>query len=271
MDFTNRDKYVKIVLKSNMRLSAKRGDDKMRKNEVSVSDVIKAVVLIFIIGNVLFGVVMLAAGETDYIKEVVLKTGVSAVLAVVILLITSALEFTQMKRRSKRSGDIFDENFDDGTEFCLLKCSGGYFQLPVAVIFIDIMVAVMFWREFGTDYKQLTVIIHDSAMFSPLLTLCFFNICAVTVSLYYCCYSVCYTKHGIYMVHFLRKVNISCWEIKEIYYCCKNPGKRKLIIKTEREKLVLRSDVLTDGWNEFCKYIAQISAKRNIPIKSIEM
>lgn len=234
----------------------------MKNDRISTFQIIKVILIIFIVANAIHCSIMYFLHETAYIKEVLTKTGISALLGIVILSAVSLLETAELNRWKKKSADIFSGE----EEYRLLKCSSGYYQLPVAVAFIDIMIAVMFFREFGTDTSAIAELMADKAMISPFLTLSFFHIATLFTVLYYCCRKVCYTKHSIYAVLFLRRVNIPCEEIKRISCHVKGHERKRIVIETDYQRLVLRSDVLSDGWNEFEGCLSAIAESRNIPI-----
>ncbi len=233
----------------------------MKNNKPATFCVIKVILAAFIIGNVIYSSIMIILRQTDYIKEVLLKTGISAAIAIIMLLTISAIEMLNQRKWKRKIGEIFLGSED----FRLLKCSGGYYQLPIAVVLIDMMIAVMFFREYGTDISALSALIADKRMVSPFLTLIFFHIVTLFTVLYYCGYKVCYTEYQIYTVHFMRKVTFSYDEIKKITFLNKNPHKSVIIIQTEYEKLKLCSDVLSDGWEEFKSCIFDVAEQRNIP------
>lgn len=207
---------------------------------------------------------MFLLNEMLYVKEFVIRTSISVIFAVIILLAVTALEKAEIKKYNKMSIDIFYDN----AKYKILKCSIGYLQLPIITIFIDIITLVLLWREFGTNFNEYIGIIHDKAMLSPIITLSFFNFSALVTTLYYYGNKLFYTENYIYVVHFSKKINVSCWEIEKISYYAKK-HKQKLIIKTQQEKIVLRSDIFTDGWDEFISYIFAISDKYNIFIEYI--
>lgn len=238
---------------------------KMKNSSSSTFEAIKAILAIFIIVNAMHGSIMFFLHETAYIKEVLIKTGFSVFTAISILLIIAVLEMLERKRWRRKS----DELFLNGENFKLLKCSGGYYQLPIITVFINIMVTVMLLQEFGTDTAAIAELIADETLLTPFITICFFNIYALFTVFYYCCYKVCYTEYSIYMVHFLRKVNISCDDIKGISFHTTKHDRDKIVIVTEYNRLVLRSDVLSDGWDEFKNYIFHISQSRNIIVEHI--
>lgn len=222
---------------------------------------IKALLLIYVIGNGVSAAVMYLLKETPYIKEVLLRTGISVGIAVLMLLIIGALENLEAKRWDEKCRDIFSGQ----TNYGLLRCSSGYLQLPIAVFLLDVLIAYMFLREFGTDLHAFVSVMKEEAMREPLFCMLLFNAVNIYVILYYCRYKVCYTESGIYAVHFMRKVKISGGEIRNVVYCRpKKEQKEKLIIEAEGQRLVLRAAVLADGWNDFVKYIKDISDRRNI-------
>lgn len=225
------------------------------------SKIIKAVLRIYVIGNLLFAVLMYFMNTMSYVEECLVRTGISAGMAVFILLTIAAFERLEAKKWEKKSSEIFFGQKDYG----LLKCSRGYLQLPIITILMDILVGVMLWQEFGKDFHAYINAVKEEEMLVPLLCLLTFHMVSVLVILYDCRYKVCYTEYGIYMLHFFKEVNIPCGEIRKItYYCPKKRKKEKLIIETEQKKLVLRADVLSDGWNDFLRYINAVSNRRNI-------
>lgn len=222
---------------------------------------IKALLLFYVIGNALAAAVMYLLKETAYIREVLVRTGISVGLAVFMLLVIGALESMEAKKWDAKCRDIFSGQ----TKYGLLRCSSGYLRLPIIVIFLDALIAYMFLREFGNDLHALVSILKEEAMQEPLFCLLLFNGISVYVTLYYCWYKVCYTESGIYAVHFLKKVKISGGEIRRVVYCrTKKEQKEKLIIETKGRKLTLRAAVLADGWNEFVNYLKDFSDRRDI-------
>lgn len=204
---------------------------------------------------------MLLLGDMTYVGECLLRTGISAGIAIFLLLAIAEIERMEAKRWDAKCRDIFSGQ----TKYGLLRCSSGYLRLPIIVIFLDALIAYMFLREFGNDLHALVSILKEEAMQEPLFCLLLFNGVSVYVTLYYCWYKVCYTESGIYAVHFLKKVKISGGEISRVVYCrTKKEHKEKLIIETEGRKLTLRAAVLADGWNEFVNYLKDFSDRRDI-------
>lgn len=240
--------------------------DKTQNNKNMTLEAIKVILLAYIIGNMLFATAMYFLHDMTYVKEVIVKTGISVVIAVFMLLVVEACERVEAKRWNKKGRETFWGQADCG----LLKCSGGYIMLPVATILIDIFMGIMFYKEFGADLSAFAGVMQEEYMREPLLVLFIFHFFSVFVILYYCCYKVCYTDYGIYMVHFLKKINISCGEIKKITYSrTKKDTKIKLIIETREQKLILKKDVLSEGWSDFMAYISDIAGRRSIEIDQV--
>lgn len=237
-------------------------------NRTKIAEVLKIILIFYVIANLIFAAVMYFFNDMTFVKEMLLRTSCSVGIAVLILLAIAVLESIEARKWDQKSKDIFYGN----TDYHLLRCSSGYFQLPIITVLIDLMVGIMLWREFGKDIDGYLNILQEETMASPMFCLVFFNCAAIFTALYYCSYKVCYTRYGLYVVHFLKKTGISYGELKKISYCAgKKDKKKRLLLETAQKRVVLRSDVLTDGWDEFVCYLMDVAEERNIVTETVFM
>lgn len=240
----------------------------MKKNKVTTLYMLKVLLLIFIIGNSLYALCTFLAGDMSSVKGFITETGIMVLLNAVLLILVECLERIERKIWNRKCQVA---SHGDGS-YRLLKCSGGYFMLPIAAILLDIMCGVSLWREQQRDADSLMQILKSEEIVFPICYLTFLNCISVFVILYYCCYKVYYTRHFIGMMHFMRQREFSCAEIKKITYYCQNKRHReKLILETNDKKLVLRSDILSDGWEEFMDYIKNIAMEYDIKINNTHL
>lgn len=234
----------------------------MKKGNDSIWEVIKVLLLIYIIGNLVFTVIMYFLDDMTYVKEGWIETGISVAFGIFLVSAIELLQRIEYKKCEKKSKEIFQDN----TEYKLLRCSGAYFQIPIITILIDMMFIFMLWQEFGENLYMYIEAMQKEEMLVPIITISFFNFYSVFVILYYCCYKVFYTRYDIYVVHFLKKTNISWGEIKKVSYFSK---KQKLIIETKQERLILCFEDLGEGWDAFISYVFENACERNIGIDYI--
>ena len=115
----------------------------MEKNKISSSVMLKYLLLIFIIGNSVYALCMFFAGDMGSIKDFVTQTGTIVLLNAALLLLVSCGEVIERKRWDKKVQAAF---LGDGS-YRLLKCSSGYFMVPVLAILLDILLEVCCGRN----------------------------------------------------------------------------------------------------------------------------
>lgn len=229
----------------------------------STAYLIKFLLVLVVIVNIVFVVPLLLGGEAGMAKDLTVQTGITFFSNAVLLLFVELLERMERKRWEKKA----QVDSPDG-EYRLLKCSGGYFMLPVVTIFLDLMVGGTVLVEYWKNADDLKKFLQSEEMVFPTCYLLLLNVVCVFVILYYCCYKVYYTRHIIGSVHFLQKKKISCAEIQNIEYSCGKLGKKAtLLIETKEVKLKFRSETLSDGWEEFLQFIIETAKTYDIKIK----
>lgn len=233
----------------------------MEKNKISSSVMLKYLLLIFIIGNSVYALCMFFAGDMGSIKDFVTQTGTIVLLNAALLLLVSCGEVIERKRWDKKVQAAF---LGDGS-YRLLKCSSGYFMVPVLAILLDILFGSMLWKEYKRDADALMKILQSEEIVFPVVFLIIYNCLCVFVILYYCCYKVCYTGHFIEMVHFLCKKKVAWGQIRKIeYIVLKKSNRKKVVFETGEKRLVLRSELLCNGWEEFIGYVKDMAGKYDI-------
>lgn len=233
----------------------------MKNNKISLVTALKILFLIFIIGNFLYIACGLLLGDTSTIKSFATEIGICILFEAVLLILTELCGIIEQRIwKSKSNIELYGES-----DCKLLKCSGGYYQLPVVTALLDIMIGVSALRQYNTDAKELIEFLHNKDCIFGIAFIAFLNLCCVFVIFYYCHYKVYYNRQCIGIVSFFNKREISCAEIEEIIYNNKIKNE-KLVLKTADGKVTFRLERLSDGWEEFLKYIINIAKIRHITI-----
>lgn len=233
----------------------------MKNNQPTTFVILKFIIIIFITANLLYGALMLLTGDTSDVKEFAVRTGSCVLINAALLIFTEICEAAERYFLKRRSSVDF---YGDG-KLMLLKCSGGYAMFPPITVLLDFIIGFMFIKQYRTDPNEIIKFFHSNESVFPCLYLMIVNCCCVFVILHYCACRVYYNRLSIEFVGFFRRKRILCSEISEIeVYSCENFMRRKIILKSPDDKIVLRAKHLCDGWEEFSDYILKIAAEHRI-------
>lgn len=240
----------------------KERQKKNRNENFSTVDLIKFLLFIVILANMIFAVVMFLDGDISEVKDFAVRTGMTFLSNAILLLFVELLERMERKRWKKKAQLDSSEG-----EYRLLKCSGGYFMFPLVTIFLDVLMGAMTLKAYRNNADEVKQFLQSEEIVFPACYLLLLNVVCVFVILYYCCYKVYYTGHFIGLVHFIQKKKISCAEIQKIEYSSRKQGKKVILwIETKDTRLKLCSETLSDGWEEFVKFIKETAKKYDIKI-----
>lgn len=215
------------------------------QSSVSTSAVIKVILGFFLVGNLLYAGIAFLTGDTGYIGEVLLKTGISVVVNIFLLLgadFCSAIENRMWKIKNYAESDL-DNHYQT------LKCSGGYYIYYLSVMILDLICIGFFWYWYETERESLVRSYQEGDLTYCFLVMLGFNLTSIFTFLRYNSKRVFYTRRYFCMVSFFRRETVTWSSLKKIEYCRKK--KPRLVFTTMEKTIVVNSEIFYDGWSDF--------------------
>lgn len=236
-----------------------RKDPAIRKMK-QTSELLKVILGSYVIIIGIYVICMCVIGDMTYVTEVLIRTGDSLGIAVLLVMIVEALQRADQKRSRRKRNEILLDQTNSG----LLRCSSAYYMLPTGMLFIDLMLAALLWQGYRWDFRAYADALSADSLRLSMMVLAFLHMCSVFVIFYYGHRKVYYTDYEICLMKAWKKTQIWCSDIKKITYCHSKKGDR-IFIESSRQ-LELRADQFTDGWKQFMIYICAIADRYQIEL-----
>lgn len=219
---------------------------------------LKIIVFIFIIGNLVFGTVFFLFGAGEFVKELAIKTGIIAIVNAIVVsgawFIYSAVSRAWRGKSSKEME----------TDYRMLKCSVGNYMLPAACCLLVLMCVGMAVSR----YQEFLEYIREAKISFQLLFPVFMALFGILFSFYLYYKRVLYNNYSIKFIRFIRKDIVIRWsEIKSIYFEKEGSGTILLTLKTRDKTYLLKSRILSDGWEDFMLCLNQMAEGYEIPVR----
>lgn len=231
-----------------------------KQNPVSSIAVIKAILIIVVVGNLFAAILFLLFDSAKFIWETIQITGICAFTSILMLVITEICEKTN--NRFWKIKHQVDDTFD--SDYQLAKCSSSYYFLPILAVLLDLLLSVMFFVQ--SDAQERKEVLQNGDLTFPLLFLLFYNACAVILCLYYHAHKVFYSGRSLYITYFWKKEKLNCSEIEKIEIYHIKQENQKLVFVTQEKTISLSLKRLSDGWEDFVRWTCKTACQNHIPI-----
>lgn len=126
------------------------------------------------------------------------------------------------------------------------------------------MAVIFFFDWYRSERETLIENWQNGGLTTAILFMIAMNFCCVFVFFRYTCKKVVYSKYFLCVVNFLKIETISWSELQKIEYRCKK--KTELILTTYDRTIVLKREILYNGWADFEQYVSDM-AKRDFKLQ----
>lgn len=226
----------------------KEGKD---KQTASTGSVVKAILLCFVIGNLLYIAFAFLSGDTAYITDFLLRTSIIVGLNLVLLL--GAVLFGSIENRRWKSKNRIDSDLEDNYQ--TLKSSDGYYMLYLITLLLDIGTVAAIWLWYDKEQASLIASYRKGDLNFAIFYVLAMNVISVFTYFHYSCKRVFYTKRYFSVVSFSKRETVSWANVQKIEYF---EGKKpKFVFTTREKKITVSSAIFCDGWADFVKYVKE--------------
>ncbi|MCH5273770.1 MAG: hypothetical protein J1E35_08860 [Lachnospiraceae bacterium] len=219
-----------------------------------------AVILgIALVGGLLIGLLFLIFGGKEApIGELFFRIAVIVGINVLMLTIGFLLYYLAgggWKRRNQADMEVLDR---------VLQCSVGNYFMPV----IGFMLFFMFLAMAGSHYEEYIAALQKEGIHSYDLIPWGFALLSVAVLYYLVRRKVFYSARTLKLVPLFGKGRIFSWrEIRKVTVRMQKGERMRLKLITDGRSYVLKSNVYSDGWEEFARTLLAAVKEYNIPIR----
>lgn len=236
----------------------------MKKNRGVLTDVLRILLLIWIIGNSITIIVSYFFGAQEIIGQVAFNTFIIAAVNFIVIAGAMLTYYTLgsfWKKVNKTEMNVYHG---------VLQNDFSKYMLSVGCIAVFVMFAVMFITHYEEALEMYLTNEWTFQMFAPFV----FGIVGV-IYLYYLNFSrIFYSEYYIKIVKPLRRNKTIQWsEINKVIFQQKKghtleSPKYKVVLITIEGKFVIQSDVLSDGWKDFLKKLLKACETYSIAIET---
>lgn len=221
-------------------------------------DVVILILAIVVVGNLLYSGVCLLFGWQDEKQEFLRQTaGIAAVNIALFLGIVACDSLSKRFWRRKNERDDWD------AEFRVLKCTPQAYALLIAGVFLLLLLALMVGQATA---EELQAAWDSGALAFPILFVVGYNLLAIPSFLYYTRQKVFYSRYQLRVAGFWRRCDIPWARIRSITLIPKKKKSRLVLTVVERN-IVLRSEVLANGWDDFVDFVRRMAREYRIPFE----
>lgn len=208
-----------------------------------------------VVGNLLYAGICLLFGYRDENQEFLRKTVSHAV--VYLVLFSGILACDGLSKRFWRRKNQQD---DWDTEFRVLKCIPQAYALVILAVLLTLGMGVLFSQATAEEVQTLW---ENGGLTYPILFVFGYDIIAILVFLYYNRRKVFYSRYQFRLVSFWRHYDTPWTRVRAITLVQKKKKSRLVLTAAERT-IVLRSEVLEDGWGDFVDFTRRMARKYHI-------
>lgn len=213
-------------------------------------DIIIIITMFAAMVSLAFGCVSLLFGWQDefyeFLRQILAVTLTHAVIYGGVI-VCEVIASQSWRRKSQRDDWKIKER--------VIKCTPVVYVLPIIGVLLLLMMGLLFYNitlEEGIEFWE------EGVLTFPLLFLLGYNIVAVVNFLYYTRQRVYYSRYGFKMVSFGKSCDIPWSQVRTIVFSS-SKKKKRLTVTAAEMTIVLRSEVLADGWDDFVVWSQQMA------------